>query len=121
MNSKKNTTQTILTITVGFLFLYSVLRWNGLLVASLITGMIGLFSDYLSQKIEWAWLQLTILLSFIVPNILLSLIFYLILFPIAFLSRVFGKKDEMLLEKGISTYYFDRNKNFSEKDFIHPW
>jgi len=116
-----NTSKTILTISIGFLVVYFISSWHWALVVSLVVGLVGIFSDYLSQKIEWAWLQLTKILSLIVPNILLSAVFYLILFPVAILSRLFGKKDPLQIKQKNSTYYIGSSKTYKKEDFIYPW
>jgi hypothetical protein len=119
--NKKNTDKTILTISVGFLLVYLFSNWNWALVVTLSVGLIGIFSNYLSQKIEWVWLQISKLLSYIVPNILLSLVFYFVLFPVAILSRIFGKKDTLQIKNGKPTYYIATNKKFGKDDFTYPW
>ncbi len=119
--SQTNTSKTILTISMGFLVVFLVGHWNWALITALSVGLIGIFSTYLSQKVEWLWMQLTKILSYIVPNILLSAVFYLLLFPIAILSRIFGKKDGFMLKGGTNTTYVVRNKSFSKDDFTYPW
>ena len=120
-SDKKNTDKTILTITVGFLVVYLFSNWNWALLVTLSVGLIGIFSNYLSQKIEWLWLQISKILSYIAPNIILSAVFYLVLFPLAILSRIFGKKDTLQLKKGKPTYYIATNKKFGKDDFIYTW
>jgi len=116
-----NTTKTLLTISMGFLVVHLIGHWNWALMVSLGVGFIGMFSSFLSQKIEWIWMKLTVVLSYIVPNILLSAVFYLVLFPVAILSRIFGKKDIMRLKGGAQSCYIERNKSYSKDDFTYPW
>ena len=108
----------MLTISIGFLAVYVIGQWNWALMVSLIVGLIGIFSAFLSQKTEWLWMQLTRILSLIVPNILLGLVFFLILFPLAILSRIFGKKDILQFKRGKTTYYVEAQKQFKKDDFI---
>lgn len=119
--SQTNTSKTILTISMGFLIVYLVGHWNWALITALSVGLIGIFSTFLSQKVEWLWMQLTKILSYIVPNILLSAVFYLLLFPIAILSRIFGKKDSFVLKGGADSTYIVRKKSFGKDDFTYPW
>ena len=121
MKTTTNTTKTLLTICMGFLVVYLIGKWNWALMVSMGVGLIGIFSTFLSQKIEWFWIQLTKLLSMIVPNIILTAVFYLILFPVAILSRIFGKKDILQIKKGKQTYYLTINKKFGKDDFIYIW
>ena len=97
--------KTILTITVGMLIVYILTDWNGALMSALVVGIAGLFSNYAAKTIHNLWMKLTWLLSLIMPNILLSLVFYLIVVPTAFLARMFHSKDQLLLKnKHISLF-----------------
>jgi hypothetical protein len=120
-NKQNNTDKTILTIVIGFLIVFVVSQWKWALTVSLCVGLIGIFSTFLSQKIEWVWLQFTKILSLIVPNILLSTFFYLVLFPVAILSRIFEKKDPLQIKQKNSSYYISFSKTYKKDDFIYPW
>jgi hypothetical protein len=116
-----NTIKTMLTISMGFLVVYLIGHWNWALIIALSIGIIGMFSDFLSAKVEWIWMKLTKILSLIVPNILLGAVFYVILFPIAILSRLFSKKDPLQLNKQKLSYYLSESKVFKKYDFTYPW
>ncbi len=110
----------MLTIAVGFIVLFFVFEKQWLLYIALGIGLTGMFSDYLSCQIAWAWYKLGEVLGMIVPKILLSIVFYFFLFPIALLSRI-GSKDPMKLKKGYTSYYFDRTSSFKKEDFEKTW
>lgn len=118
---KSNPTQTILVITVGFLIIHFFSGWKWALNISLIVGVLGLFSDYLAEKIDYLWMKLTWVLSMIVPNILLSLIFYIFLTPIAILSRVFGEKNQLSLKNTKDSLFKDNIKPFDKTSFEKTW
>lgn len=118
---KSNPVKTMLTISVGFLVVFIITKLNWALLVALVVGLIGLFSTFLSKHIEFLWTKLAWLLGLIVPNILLSAIFYLFLFPIALLSKVFGKKDPFVLKNTTETVFVTSNKQFDENSFEKPW
>jgi hypothetical protein len=120
---KNNTTpiQTVLTITLGFLVIFMITKNEWLLYVSLVVGILGVFSNFMAEKIHVAWMKLAWILSLIVPNILLSLIFYLFLFPIATLSKIFGKKDPMGLKNTQSSLFKTVNKEFDKASFEKVW
>jgi hypothetical protein len=60
-------------------------------------------------------------LSLIIPNILLSAIFFFILFPLSVLSKIFGEKDPLHLKNSSGSLFKDKNKIFDKKSFEHPW
>lgn len=113
--------KTMLTISMGFLVIYLLADWQPALIISLAIGLIGVFSTFLSEKIEWAWMKLAWVLSLIVPNILLSVIFFLILFPMAMLSRLFGKKDPLMLKRGRESMFRDVEGKFDRTSFEEMW
>jgi len=122
---KKNTSnpiQTMLVICVGFMIIYLVSNWQPAIYISLIAGLIGIFSAYLSRKIEIGWMKLAWVLSFIVPNIILTLVFYLILFPVSLLSKLFQRnKNPLQLKNNCNSMFIERNKTFDAADFKNPW
>jgi hypothetical protein len=121
INNKMNPAKTVLTISVGFLLVYLVTKAQWSLQVAFIIGLVGVLSDYLSKKIEYLWMKLTWLLSKIVPNILLGAVFYIFLFPIALISRVFGKNDNLKLRNKSATVFVETNKTFDKHSFENPW
>jgi len=118
---KSEATKTVLTITIGFLAIYVITKWEWTISMSLIIGLMGILSSYLSKKIDFIWIKLTWLLSMIVPNILLFVIFFLFLLPIAILSRIFGRKDPLSLKNTTNSLFKNSNKKFGKVSFEKPW
>lgn len=118
---KSDPSRTVLVITVGFLMIYLITEWNGWLIISFFIGIAGILSGFLARKIEWAWMKLTWVLSLIVPNILLTLVFYFILTPIALLSKLFAKEDPLILKNNRNSMFKKHNKEFGPKSFENPW
>ena len=116
-----NPTKTVLVITVGFLVLYFILKNDIFLYIAIGVGVLGAISDYLAEKIDWVWMKLGSLLSLIVPNIIMTIIFYLILTPTAFLSRLFGKSDPMDLKNVQASLFKEKEAKFSKESFEKPW
>ena len=118
---KSDPVKTVLTITVGFLILHLVFKAPWLLLVSLIIGVIGIASTRLSRMIDFAWMKLTFVLSLIVPNILLSIIFYLFLFPVSMISKLFSSKDPLRLKNNNLSVFKTVNKEFEPSSFENPW
>ena len=76
-NYKSNPLKTILTICIGFLIIFLIQNSIVFLYLALILGSIGLTSNFLSEKIERIWFKIGQLLGYIIPNLVLSIIFYL--------------------------------------------
>lgn len=119
--------KTILIITVGFLMVYLVLwkrtgiQHEWLLYVAAFVGLGGFLSGFVANKINWLWTKLTWILSLIVPNILMSLVFYVVLFPFALISRIMGKKDPLHLKNRSDSLFKTCERQFDKKSFENPW
>ena len=111
---------TMLIISMGFLFLSLVFSWKWAVIVSFVVGIVGIASPFLSRKIEWGWMKLANILGYIIPNLLLTLAFFLFLYPLSLLSRLF-RKDPLMLSKKYKTYFIDINKEISKESFEKIW
>ncbi|PCJ27656.1 MAG: hypothetical protein COA97_03295 [Flavobacteriales bacterium] len=110
----------IITGLTGLHFLFGdsvYLKPNILLYVALSIGVTSIISSYLAEKIVWVWDKIALVLGTVNSKILLSAIFYLFLVPIALISRVFKKEDELILKKRTEgSYYKERNHEYSSED-----
>jgi hypothetical protein len=115
-----NSKATILVIAMGFLAIGMIFKWNWALYTSLIVGVVGLLSDFASQKIEWLWMNLSLVLSKIVPTILLGLVFYVFLFPISLISKLFSK-DPLMLKNNYNSLFVNSTRADSKDHMEKIW
>lgn len=113
-------TKTILIIVLGLLIVGTINKWQGWTNIAILLGVICAFSDYLTRKVDYLWMKLAWLLGLIVPNILLSFVFYVFLTPIAWLSRL-GNKDPLLLKNTKTSIFKEYTKSFDKTFFEKPW
>ena len=115
--------ETILVIIGGLMVLFLILniKHQYLLVISLGLIVCTLISNYLGEKIVWLWFKLGKILGYINSKILLSIIFYTILFPISLLYKLFNKDNLLLRKKDTSSFYHERNHEYSPMDFENTW
>jgi len=113
--------KTVLTIVIGFLIIYVIIKSTIVLWIAVSIGVLGLLSSFLALKIQDIWLGLSKILSGIIPPILLSIIFYVILFPVALLSRFFEQKDPLQLKQTNKHLFKKVNKTFSKESFEKTW
>ena len=124
MNSIENKLKaksTILVIVVGFIIIYAYSKNYIFLRISIIIGLFGVISDSASLIIDKIWFKISHILSLIIPNILLGSIFYLILFPIALLSRLFKKDDPLMLSNNKESMFKNKIQKFKNISFENPW
>ena len=115
------TKKTVFIIALGFAIVYITTKWSWAIIVSLIIGLVGISSDYFSKRIIFLWTKLSRLLSFIMPNVLLSIVYFLFLFPIARLSRLFGRKDILNLKNTKGSLFINRDKQFGKSSFEKLW
>src|SRR6218665_3853868 len=119
---QQNTKEIVLTIVVGLLVLYFIFKLQGLLIAALVVGVLGVLSNFIAEKIAWVWLKFAEILGRINSTILLSLIFFIFLTPIALLMRIFKKDDALKLKKPTTASAYDeRNHTYVKKDLENTW
>lgn len=118
---KSNPSKTALTISMGFLLIFWFTRMDWALTVSIIIGIIGVLSDALSKYIEIAWMKLSYVLSLIVPNIILGIVFFLFLLPLSILARIFRKEDALKLKNTFNTVYSEKNKSYDKAHFENMW
>lgn len=113
--------KTVLVVSVGFAILFLLTKHNWTLYVSVIVGIIGAMSDFLAEKIDWIWTKIAWVLSKIVPNIIMTVVFYMVLTPIALLSRLFGKRDPIDLKNKQDSLFKTKNHAYTKASFEKPW
>jgi hypothetical protein len=122
MNIKKEKyLETLLTIATGFTVLYLFFNIKTFIYIAVGAGLIALFWGKAAQVISWLWFKLGEGMGFISSKIILTLVFFIVLLPLAVLSRLF-KNDNLLLKKGSQdSIFFDVNRKYSPADFEKMW
>ncbi|MCX6290582.1 MAG: hypothetical protein NT126_02305 [Bacteroidetes bacterium] len=114
--------ETILTIVLGLAVIGWFTKNKNMITVIVFVSAIGLFSGYLTEKIHWLWMKLAYLSGLVMSKVILSVLFFLFLFPIALLSRLFSKKDSLQLKRSSGdSYYTVRNHLYTAEDLENPW
>ena len=117
---KTNKYLVILTIVTGLMGMFFLFKIELLLPIAFGVAIISIISSFLTDKIVWIWNKIALILGTINSKILLSAIFYLFLVPIALISRIFKKEDELILKKKTEgSYYKERNHTYCAEDLKH--
>lgn len=113
--------ETVLVITVGFLVLYFVFKKVVFLDAALIVGLIGVFSFYLSEKIDLMWGWLSRVMGTVSNTVLLTVVFFLVLTPMALIRRLRGKDGLRRFDATATSNFSRREQVFEKKDLENTW
>ncbi|HKM93881.1 MAG TPA: SxtJ family membrane protein [Prolixibacteraceae bacterium] len=117
-NNKTN--EALLVIVTGFLVLFLVFDKTYLLYVSVVVGSIGVFIKPLADIIARAWFNLGDILGFVVSKIVLGIMFFFLLVPIALLHNLFNKNPMKLKHLG-ETQWVTRGHKYVGSDFKNIW
>lgn len=111
----------VVALAVLLLGIYLQLTWIQLTSAALLAG--ALFSDTFAYYFSLVWMNFAVFIGTINSKILLTLLFYGFLTPIAFLYRLvkgspFQQFDP---DSEAKSYFVNREKTFTREDFENPW
>ena len=114
--------ETVLSIVLGLSVIFWITKNRHLVAPIVLITAIGLFSNYLTEKIHRLWTKLSHILGNVMSKVLLAVLFYVFLLPIAMLSKIFSKKDLLQLKKNPGdTYYMSRDYQYTAEDLENPW
>lgn len=114
------TYNTILVIVTGLLVFYLIFENEWFVYSAVSIGVLSLLSAKIAELIVKAWFGIAQVLGYINSRIILSVIFFLILFPLSLLSRLTGKP-ALQIKRQDGSYFTDRNHLFLKEDFEKPW
>jgi hypothetical protein len=118
---KPDTYKTILVMVTGLLLIGYIFKIQILYPISLGIALLACLSTYLASKIEWIWMKFAHVLGWINSRILLSIVYFVFLTPIALLRRVFQKESNWKLRVEKKSFFVERNHTYTKDDLINPW
>ena len=111
----------VLTISTGFVVLYLINKHRYFLIAAVIISLASLISPYLAGKINMAWMWLGRMLGYVTNTVILSVLFFLLLVPIAFISNRKRKRVFFLDKAPSDSTFIVREHTFEGKDMENVW
>ena len=127
--SKEKVLETILVIVTGLLFVYILASYepdffikkiNFIYLSAFVIALFSITSFWFAKTISYIWYRLADLMGFVMSKVILSLIFYLFLFPLSIFYRIFNR-DVLTLNKRKESYYKSRERIYMSKDLENPW
>jgi hypothetical protein len=113
--------KTILVIVTGLLALAWIFNVPVLGKIALAIGAISIFIPPAAKAIEWVWFKIALALGWLNSRIILSIVYFVFLMPIAWLSRWFTKDPLVLKKEKRSTLFVTRNHLYTGKDLENIW
>lgn len=117
-----NHAQTILSIVVGLIAIGLIFDISLLPNIAMGIGLLGLISNRFAEGLAGLWLKLAQILGKFNSYILLTLIFFVFLTPIALLMRIIQRADALKLKKQTGdSIYETRNHTYVAHDLKNIW
>lgn len=113
--------KTILVIVTGLLAIGWIFDLPILGKIAVFIGALSIFIPAAARAIEWGWLKLALALGWVNSRILLTIIYFLFLMPLAWLSRIFTKDPLTLKRTTRNTLFVARDHLYTRKDLENIW
>jgi|TARA_R110001599_G_scaffold1889_4_gene9858 hypothetical protein len=114
------TPKTQLVIVTGLLVIAAIFQNETFAYVALIIGVLSIAIKPIGDRIVWAWYKLAELLSKVMNPLILGLLYFLFITPIALLFRLFGN-DPLRLKDNKGSLFEIRDHTFKKKDLVNPW
>jgi Saxitoxin biosynthesis operon protein SxtJ len=114
--------ETMAVLAFAALVFHLVTGWQWLLMAAAGLLACGIFIRPVAALLSRCWLRMAEILGRVNTRILLTLVFFLILTPIALLYRRFTNNPlQLKREPGGGTYFMERDHTYTPKDMEKMW
>jgi hypothetical protein len=121
--TKKENSDSGLALIVILLIGYIFLKWKILIPLTLVVTIILMIYPEILYPFTILWLNFSDLLGKITSRILLSFIFFIMVFPVALIQKMMGKDLLKLkqFKKDNSSVFKERNHKFTASDLENPF
>lgn len=110
-----------LVIVTGLVVLYFVFKSPWLLYAAGVVGVVSLAIPALGTLIVTVWFKIAEILGNINGKVILSILFFVFLFPIALLYRWSTKNPLSIKRTNEESLYTERNHTYTKDDLEQTW
>ena len=121
VNNNRNALEAVIAVIILILIIYFNVEWNWLIIAAIGIGVLSITFKGIANGIDFFWFKLVWLLGKIIPNIVLAIVFYLFLTPLALLSRVLSKTNPLKLKNQYDSLFVKNNEEIDKSYFEKLW
>lgn len=118
--SREKSLETIIVLVLASLIIYLLSDVSWLVYVAVCLLIFSLVSRKITTFIAKGWLFFAHYFGMVMNYLILIIIYYVILFPLAMLQRLLGK-NQILKQNTTDSYFKKREHLFSQKDIDHLW
>jgi hypothetical protein len=117
MASVKNTKTDLLVIVLGFSIIGLLAKNNIVIWCAVGAGVLALMFSWFETGLLWLWNKIAHVMGQVMSKVLLGVVFYVFLFPLSVLKRIFSQTDSLRLKRPEeSTVWVTRNHKYIKED-----
>ncbi len=113
--------KSLVTLVVGFLLVFLITKKVVFVYVAFCISIIALYIPFIAGLLFRGWTGLIHVLGTINSYILLTVIFFIILIPLAFASRLFKKNTLLKADSDSDSYYITREHEYTAEDLKNVW
>ena len=113
--------ETVLVLTVGLIVLFLVFKSRVFVYCALVIGLLGVLSTWVSGKIDWVWGRLAHVLGWVSNTVLLTVIYFFVITPVAVIRRMRKRDGLTRFDAGAKSNFVERGHTFEKKDLENTW
>ncbi|WAC12218.1 SxtJ family membrane protein [Dyadobacter pollutisoli] len=112
-----------LVIVTGLVVLYFIFKsqYPYFLIAAAVVGVLSIAVPAIGDLIVKGWYKIAEILGAINGRILLSAVFFIVLFPVAAIAKLSKKNPLNLKREAKDSVFTERNHKYSAKDLEQVW
>lgn len=119
--SRAKVLETILVLVLACGVFYWLSKNNYLLLAAAVFGAAGLFIPALAKGIHWVWMKIAQGMGYVMSKVILSIVFFVFMIPLAAISRLFTKNKTVQMKAGATSYFKERNFTYNKESLENVW
>ena len=121
--TKDQSRDTGMAMVLLLLIVFLSRKREGWLIAAMVLQVLNMVVPQMFKPVAVVWLGLSDLLGAVMPKILLAVVFFIVVLPIAILRRLAGKDSLKLraFKAGKESVMVERNHIFTSRDLESPY
>ena len=83
-------------------------------------GAVSFLIPWVGKKVVAGWMLFSQAIGYVMSRVLLTIVFFLVLFPVALIYRI-SNKDSLDMKSGKGPIFKTRNHTYTAADLENPW